>query len=119
MLFAVNLILSAQQRNVINVTVTVYNRGYRTADGTVIPWKQVKNGTFKSCAISPDLLKKNGGPYEFGDTIKVEGTKYDGWYVIHDLTSRRHRNWVDLLVPPTINHGRWKGKITDHRKKKK
>ena len=119
MLFAVNLILFAQQKNVINVTVTVYNRGYKTADGTVIPWKQVKSGIFKSCAVSPDLLKKNGGPYEFGDTIKVEGTKYDGWYVIHDLTSRRHHNWVDLLVPPTINHGRWKGKITDYRKKKK
>ena len=115
-IFAVNLVLSAHR----SVTITVYNKGRQTADGSIIPWQKVKNKTIRWCAISPNLLKKNGGPYEFGDTIHVEGTgNLDGDYVIHDLTSKRHRNWIDLLVPPSIRHGRWKGKVTNHRRKKK
>ena len=81
--------------------------------------KKVRNKTIHWCAISPNLLKKNGGPYEFGDTIHIEGTEsLDGDYVIHDLTSRKHHNWIDLLVPPGIKHGKWKGRVTKHRKKK-
>ena len=112
-----NLTLSAQR----NVTVTVYNKGRQTADGTVIPWKQVKNRAIRWCAISPNLYKKNGGPYSFGDTIRVENAGgYDGDWVIHDLTSKKHRNWIDLLVPPHVKHGRWNNaRITNHRKYKK
>lgn len=116
MIFYTDINIYAQQRN---VTITVYNKGRQTADGTVIPWQKVRNGSFKGCAISPNLFIKKGGPYNFGDTIHIEGTGYlDGDYIIHDLTSNKHSNWVDLLVPPSINHGRWKGKITNHRPKK-
>ena len=116
-MLAVNLVLSAHNRS---VTITVYNKGRQTADGSIIPWQKVKNRTIRWCASSPDLLKENGGPYEFGDTIRVEGTgDLDGDYVIHDLTSRKHRNWIDLLVPPSIKHGKWRGRITKHRRKKK
>ena len=116
-ILAVNLVLSAHSRS---VTITVYNEGRQTADGSIIPWQKVKNKTVHWCAISPDLLKKNGGPYEFGDTIHIEGTgDLDGDYIIHDLTSKKHRNWVDLLVSPSIRHGKWKGKITKHHQGKK
>ena len=116
-ILAVNLVLPAHSRS---VTITVYNEGRQTADGSIIPWQKVKNGTIHWCAISPDLLKKNGGPYEFGDIIHIEGTEdLDGDYVIHDLTSKRHRNWVDLLVPPSKRHGKWKGKIKKRHQGKK
>lgn len=117
MMFAANMILTAQSKS---VTITVYNKGRQTADGTIIPWQKVKNNVVRWCAISPNLHKKYGGPYGFGDTITISGAgKFDGEWIIHDLTSKRHRNWIDLLVPPTINHGRWKGTITRHKKSKK
>lgn len=63
------------------------------ADGT---WVEVaKAGDYKYVAMSPDLKKY----YDFGDSIYLNINKeIKGVYTIHDLTSRRIKNTIDVLV---------------------
>ena len=87
------------------VTATVY---YPTGDemrsGKSIPTHYtLYTAKTRYIAISQDLWKKNGGPYSFGDSIRVVGTDYDGIYVIEDTMNKRHRNRVDILVSGVIN----------------
>lgn len=77
------------EKKLISVFVTVYKYSTGrciTADGSVI-----RPGVMW-CAVSPDMLKKHG--LKFGDTIVYKDTKY----AIHDLTHRRLKNTVDILV---------------------
>lgn len=46
-------------------------------------------------AISQDLLKKNGGPLEFGDNIYVDGV---GLKIVNDVMNKRHKNRIDIWV---------------------
>ena len=110
----------AQQEK--NVTITVYHSGSQTADGSIIPWTLVRNKTIRWCAVSPNLLKKHGGPYEYGDTITVTcgDPRIDGDWVIHDRTSSRHKNWIDILTSPSIiKTGKFHGKAKLKNKKKR
>ena len=54
-------------------------------------------------ALSRDLLKPWGGPFKFGDKVRVRGlsAKLDGVYTIHDTMNRRHRHCMDILTHPT------------------
>lgn len=54
-------------------------------------------------ALSRDLLKPWGGPFKFGDKVRVRGlsSKLDGVYTIHDTMNRRHRHCMDILTHPT------------------
>ena len=54
-------------------------------------------------ALSRDLLKPWGGPFKFGDKVRVRGLspKLDGVYTIHDTMNRRHRHCMDILTHPT------------------
>jgi 3D (Asp-Asp-Asp) domain-containing protein len=47
-------------------------------------------------AISQDLLKKNGGPLEYGDTVYIEGI---GIKYVFDAMNKRHKNRIDIWVP--------------------
>lgn len=51
-------------------------------------------------ALSRDMLKQNGGKFEYGDLVEVKGIspKLDGVYVLHDTMNRRLRRTIDLLV---------------------
>lgn len=86
--------------NTLCVTATVY---YPTGDemrsGKLIP-DNYRRKTHKPnyIAISQDLWSRNGGPYSFGDSVRVEGTPIDGVYVIEDTMNKRHKNRVDILV---------------------
>lgn len=53
-------------------------------------------------ALSRDLLRPWGGPFEFGDTVRVRGISpgFDGVYTVHDTMNRRHRRCLDVLVHP-------------------
>lgn len=53
-------------------------------------------------ALSRDLLRPWGGPFAFGDTVRVRGISaaLDGVYIIHDTMARRHRRCLDVLVHP-------------------
>lgn len=47
------------------------------------------------CAVSQDLLRVNGGPFEYGQWIYIEGV---GWRRINDCTNKRLRKHIDLWV---------------------
>ena len=54
-------------------------------------------------ALSRDLLKPWGGPFKFGDKVRVRGIspKLDGVYTIHDTMNRRHHHCMDVLTHPS------------------
>lgn len=64
------------------------------ADGTLV--EVARAGEYKYCAMSPDLKQY----YNFGDSImiNIEKGKIYGVYTIHDLTSPRIHNTIDVLV---------------------
>jgi 3D (Asp-Asp-Asp) domain-containing protein len=63
------------------------------------------------CAVSRDLLRKNGGPLDYGDLIYLEGV---GFKFVNDTMNARHRNRVDVWVESQSGESqfykKWKGK---------
>lgn len=47
------------------------------------------------CAVSQDLLKRWGGPLQFGDLIYVDGV---GYKFVNDVMNARHHHRVDIWV---------------------
>lgn len=78
-----------------NLTVTAYRSEPNQTDDspyiTSIGERVHKYGI----AVSQDLLKKNGGPLEYGDLVYVERL---GWKVVNDCMNDRHRNRADIWV---------------------
>ena len=66
-----------------------------TADGSRICPINVSDWNW--IAVSQDLLKKNGGIFNYGDQVYVKGTHKDGIYTIHDCMNKRKRNQIDIL----------------------
>ena len=66
-----------------------------TADGSRICPINVSDWNW--IAVSQDLLKKNGGIFEYGDQVYVKGTHKDGVYTIHDCMNKRKTNQIDIL----------------------
>jgi 3D (Asp-Asp-Asp) domain-containing protein len=71
-----------------------------TADNSRIP-KSYGSHT-RWLALSRDLLQPWGGPFKFGDKVRVHGvsTALDGVYTVHDTMNRRHHHCLDVLVHP-------------------
>ncbi|WP_125425877.1 RlpA-like double-psi beta-barrel domain-containing protein [Hymenobacter metallilatus] len=69
-----------------------------TADGSIIPTRH--SSKTRWLAVSRDMLAKWGGPFHFGEKVRVQGISeaLDGVYIIHDTMNRRHRHCVDVLV---------------------
>lgn len=93
----------------VEVTVTVYNPVESqcdsdpliTADMSVIDLNKLKRGDIKWVALSRNLLKRWGGKFNYGDTIKITGNKQiEGIYYIHDTMDERFVNYVDILSHP-------------------
>ncbi|KAA9333240.1 hypothetical protein F0P96_09690 [Hymenobacter busanensis] len=94
------------------VTATVYMaepgqtdaEPFVTADNSRISPHQTSKSRW--AAISRDLLQRWGGPFKFGDSVRVTGIspKLDGVYVIHDTMNRRHKHCFDVLVHPSEAH---------------
>ena len=84
-----------------------------TADGSRIPARH--SSKTRWLAVSRDLLSQWGGPFRYGDTVRVAGISdaLDGVYIIHDTMNRRHRHCVDVLVNERECknglEGRWTG----------
>ncbi|WBA40827.1 hypothetical protein [Hymenobacter canadensis] len=82
-----------------------------TADGSIIPARH--SSKTRWLAVSRDLLNHWGGPFKYGDKVRVSGISaaLDGIYIIHDTMNRRHRHCVDVLVNEreckTGLEGRW------------
>lgn len=66
-----------------------------TADGSIIDPHNVSNWNW--IAVSQDMLRKNGGLFNYGDKVYISGTHKDGVYVIHDCMNRRKTNQIDFL----------------------
>ena len=87
-----------------NVTVTMYNptpgqtdrTPNITADGTRI--NPHKASSYRYIALSRNLLKRWGGPFDYGDYVVIEGAGiYSGVYQVKDTMNARFTNRVDIL----------------------
>jgi hypothetical protein len=124
----------ATQRTVISdinrVTATVYeavpsqtdDTPLHTADGSFIDVNSIPK--LRWCAVSRNLLKRWGGPYDYGDTIYVRipnidpvwgndlahkkfGDVINGYWVIHDTMNKRYKNYIDFLSTPDFVWGKF------------
>jgi len=66
-----------------------------TADGSIIDPHKVSDWNW--IAVSQDLLKKNGGIFNYGDQVYITGTHKDGLYTIHDCMNKRKTKQIDFL----------------------
>lgn len=91
----------------LDVTVTMYHPIYPqtdktpdiTADGTRISIDNASEHRF--VALSRNLLKRWGGPFDYGDFILLRGTDgKDGVYQVRDTMNRRYINHIDILESP-------------------
>ena len=57
----------------------------------------------KIIAVSRDLLKE----YPKGTLVCVEGTAYDGEYIVMDKMNKRYTNRIDLLINQEMQIGNW------------
>ena len=88
----------------IVVDVTMYQPMYPqtdttpdiTADGTKI--KIHKASKYKFVALSRNLLKRWGGPFDYGDFVLLKGAGHkDGVYQVRDTMNSKWVNVVDIL----------------------
>ena len=88
----------------VEVNVTMYQPVYPqtdntpdiTAYGTRI--RINKASEYKFVALSRNLLKRWGGPFDYGDFILIKGTKNkDGVYQVRDTMNPKYVNYVDIL----------------------
>ena len=88
----------------IEVDVTMYQPVYPqtdktpdiTADGTRI--RISKASDYKFVALSRNLLKRWGGPFDYGDFILLKDAgKKDGVYQVRDTMNPKWVNVVDIL----------------------
>jgi 3D (Asp-Asp-Asp) domain-containing protein len=88
----------------IVVDVTMYQPVYPqtdrtpniTADGTKI--RISKASQYKFVALSRNLLKRWGGPFDYGDFVLLKGAgEKDGVYQVRDTMNPKWVNVVDIL----------------------
>ncbi len=96
--------LDEYKQHTFEVDVTMYHPVYPqtddtphiTADGT--HFNISKASEYKYVALSRNLLKRWGGPFNYGDFIIVRGTQYkDGMYQVKDTMNPRWVNRIDIL----------------------
>ena len=89
----------------IEVDVTMYQPVYPqtddtpniTADGTRI--RISKASQYKFVALSRNLLKRWGGPFDYGDLVLLKGTDHkDGVYQVRDTMNPKWVKRVDILT---------------------
>jgi len=88
----------------VKVTATMYYPVVNQCDSDplvtasmrkIIPHKASEQ---KWIAMSRDLLKRWGGKFDYGDKIRLVGTKFkDGVYTIVDCMNKRFKNKIDIL----------------------
>ena len=88
----------------ITVDVTMYQPTHYqtddtpniTADGTRIRISKASN--YKFVALSRNLLKRWGGPFDYGDFVLLKGAgNKDGVYQVRDTMNPKWVNVVDIL----------------------
>ena len=93
-----------KHNDTIVVTATMYNpmvdqcdsNPFETASGKII--NPNKASEHKWVAMSRNLLKRWNGKFDYGQKIKIIGTKFkDGVYTIVDCMNKRFKNKIDIL----------------------
>ena len=103
--------LSEFYKYVLEVDVTMYQPVYPqtdmtpniTADGT--RFRISKASDYKFVALSRNLLKRWGGPFDYGDFILIKGTPdghKDGLYNVRDTMNPKFVNYVDILESTNV-----------------
>lgn len=71
-----------------------------TADNSKIDLNKLKKGDIKWVALSRDLLKRWGGPFNYGDTLTVHHPNMNvrGKWIVHDSMNKRYRKRIDFLI---------------------
>ena len=90
--------IHADDKFITHVTLTTYNateaqcdnNPNKTANGTIIDHKKLKQGKLKYCAISPDLL----WCIPMGSIIDIDG---HGRYEVVDTMNARFNHRIDIL----------------------
>lgn len=122
-LFLSSLVASiyADGKFITHVTLTTYNatkaqcgnNPNKTANGTIIDHKKLKQGKLKYCAISRDLLWR----IPMGSIIYIDG---HGRYNVVDKMNARFNHYIDILQHHTEkNFKKEKIKVTLVKKYKK
>ena len=91
-------LIHADDKFITHVTLTTYNatksqcdnNPNKTANGTIIDHKKLKQGKLKYCAISPDLL----WCIPMGSIIDIDG---HGRYEVVDTMNARFNHHIDIL----------------------
>jgi len=100
----------------IEVDVTMYQPVYPqtdktpdiTADGTRN--RISKASEYKFVALSRNLLKRWGGPFDYGDFILIRGTDHkDGVYQVRDTMNKKWVNVVDILESKNVKPYKFTG----------
>ena len=108
--------LSHYNKYGIEVDVTMYQPVYPqtddtpniTADGTRI--RIGKASQYKFVALSRNLLKRWGGPFDYGDFILLKGAgKKDGVYQVRDTMNPKYVNYVDILESTDVKPYKFTG----------
>jgi len=76
-----------------SVEITAYNPMRSQTDDR--PWETAsgRRASLQSLAVSRDLLAKNGGPYNYGDTVYVVVP-----FIVDDTMNKRYTNRVDIFL---------------------
>lgn len=69
------------------------SRYWETANGEIINYKKLKQGTWKTCAVSRDLLKLG---FKYGDEIYI--SELNDIYRINDTMHPRFSRRIDILI---------------------
>lgn len=57
----------------------------------------------KIVALSRDLLKK----FPYHSKVQIEGTAYDGIYIVEDTMNKRYTDRIDILINLEMQIGSW------------
>lgn len=98
-----------------DMTVTIYHAVESqcdadpliTASGFNLEGEDIES--LRVCALSRDLLKRWGGPIDYGEQIYIDLPEESlrGWWTVEDTMAKRWTNHIDLLVPETRKGGKW------------
>lgn len=78
-----------------NLTLTSYRSVPNQTDSAPYYTSIGERVSVRGCAVSRDLLKRWGGPLNYGDLIYIEGV---GFRFINDCMAARHKCAVDIWV---------------------
>lgn len=79
-----------------NVAVTSYRSVPNQTDDTPFHTSTGEHVNERGIAVSRDLLKRWGGPLNYGDQVYIDGV---GFKYVNDCMAERHKNAIDIWVP--------------------